>query len=419
MMMNFNETDDRIARLSEAYASLVILSGVGMKEKPRSLTIKVEPENYGFARLLAREAYKAGAKFVDIELDDLKLTAYRQEIQDIGDFSRLPSFSKPMNDLKLDEDWAYIRVDALESLDSMAACDPDKISARARSRIEVLKRWSDEFMANLHPWCVVAYPNREWAGKVFSGSPDAVKQLWDLLIPILHLDSQDPAGAWMAEGRALKARQEALNALRIKTLHYFSPVTDFTIGFRPEALWCGGGETLPDGQFFFPNIPTAEVFTAPDRLQADGYITTTRPVSVLNQETRNVRLNFKDGKVTSFSAGKGAAIMEKFLDIDEGTRHIGECALVDENSPIARSNRIFGSILYDENASCHLALGQAYKDCVRGGETLRTPEELESMGLNDSLMHVDFMVGSPETCIEAETFDGKTVRIMEKGCFCL
>ena len=210
---------------------------------------------------------------------------------------------------------------------------------------------------------------------------------------------------------------EKLNALAVDSLHFKSPVTDFTIGFHKQHRWLGGSELLPDGRKFFPNIPTEEIFTVPDMFRAEGYITSTRPVRVMDEPTEEVRFEFKNGLVVNHTARKGADVLGRYFAIDEGTRRIGECALVDEASPIAASGLVFHSILYDENASCHIALGAGYPDCLEGGVTIVGDTALHAVGCNTSLMHTDFMVGSAETDVVAITRDGKEVPIIRKGHF--
>lgn len=207
----------------------------------------------------------------------------------------------------------------------------------------------------------------------------------------------------------MHAHMEELNALGIKSLHYESPVTDLTVGLCPSSRFLGADSLLPDGRRFFPNLPTEELFTTPDRTKADGYVTTTRPVSVLNEMTESVRLVFKDGKVISSSAEKGEKIMERYLAIDEGSSRLGECALVDEGNAIAMSGKLFASGLYDENASCHLALGAGYPSCLSNKED----------ACNESLVHTDFMIGSSDMTITAILKNGGTAPLMVNGKFVL
>jgi aminopeptidase len=244
-----------------------------------------------------------------------------------------------------------------------------------------------------------------------------VEDLWQLLTPILKLDAEDPAQAWQEHSDNLVKRGNWLNSLNIASLTFKSPKTDLTIGFRKEHLWLGGGDPLPNGTWFLPNIPTEEVFTTPDLATAHGYVATTKPVSVMDSLVEDVLLTFEKGKVVSCKARVGQEIMDRFLGMDAGASFLGEVALVDEDSPIALSGRTFGSILYDENASCHLALGAGYPSCIAESEKLSSESQLQAAGCNTSMVHTDFMVGSADMKITATTRDGETVVIMENGRF--
>jgi len=215
----------------------------------------------------------------------------------------------------------------------------------------------------------------------------------------------------------LVKRGEWLNSLRIETLRFQSSKTDLTIGFRPEHLWLGGGDPLPNGTWFLPNIPTEEVFTTPDFATASGYVATTRPVSVMDSLVEDAVLRFEQGRVISCTARVGQQIMDRFLQMDTGASLLGEVALVDEDSPIALSGKVFGSILFDENASCHLALGAGYPSCLSNSARLNGEQQLREAGCNTSLVHTDFMVGSADMRITAKTRDGRSVQIMENGRF--
>ncbi len=398
-----------------AYADLIIERGINLR-KGQSLVIKTGPGTYDFARILAKSAYAHGALFVNVQLDDLDLLASRLANQTIEDVVKEPHYLLDEDYEMISEDWAYIRIDNTEDRLDHAPFDAVKYQAYQKQFSVAHSAIMEKRMRHQSQWCVVCAAGPRWAQLVLG--PEATQdEMWDLLSPILLLDHESPVQAWDEKDKVFAKRMEYMNSLKIQSLHFSSGVTDLTIGFRPQSLWLGGSDPLPDGSRFFPNLPTEEIFSVPDMYDVNGHVTTTRPVSVMNQPTEEVTLTFKDGVVVDCTARVGSDVMQKFLDIDEGSRRLGECALVDEDSPIAKSNKVFGSILYDENASCHIALGAGYPTCLSNGKNLTTKEQLHGEGCNTSLNHTDFMIGSPDMDIMATTAAGKQVPIMSKGHF--
>ena len=401
--------------LLDTYADLVIRKGINLK-KGKSVAIMTGPGTYHFARALSKSAYRHGALYVQVLLDDLDVLASRLDNQSDEQLKHSPSFIRALDYEMCAEGWSYIRIDSTEDRLDHAPLHQQKNQTYGTAKREFSSTRMKKTMRHELPWCVVCAPGPRWARQVL-GELATTADLMDVLKPILLLDKEDPFTAWDEHGAMLQARQDRMNDLHIDSLHYKSPVTDFTIGFTETARFLGGSETLPDGTPFFANLPTEEIFTTPDRMRANGYITTTRPVTVLNSRTEEVRLVFKDGKIVDYSAKAGKEIMDAFFAIDEGTKRIGECALVDESSPIAQSGLIFDSILLDENASCHIALGDGYPSCLTNGTRLTTEESLNEAGCNTSLMHVDFMVGSKDMNITARTREGMDIQIMKMGHF--
>lgn len=400
----------------DKYAILVMEKGINIRVG-QSVTIKTGPGTYPFARALAKAAYAMGALHVEIALDDLDVLAARLEAQDSDQVQSEPAFATARDYEMIAEDWAYIRIDSTEERQDHAPLDPEKFTRYQQALSRKRQVLTNRQMRHKLAWCVVCAPGPKWARQALG--PDASEDdLWEVLAPILRLDYDDPCSAWASHDSSIKQRVEKLNSLGIRKLHYVGPGTDLTIGLRKEHVWEGGSKELPDGRPFFPNLPTEEIFTVPDMYDAEGFITTTRPVPVMNVMTETVRLTFSAGQVTDFSAEKGAEVMDAFLQMDAGSRRLGECALVDESSPIARSGQIFNSILLDENASCHLALGKGYPSCLSNGDSLVSDAQLNAYGCNTSVNHIDFMVGSERIDIVAVCSDGKEVPIMRKGRFC-
>lgn len=403
--------------LIRTYANLIVTSGVSLYPG-QCLQIKSGPDTYWFAQEIALAAYESGAQLVRIETEDLRLIGKRAEVQTEKELSYVPDFNRQIDFEMMVKDWAYVRIDNTEDRHWLEHADAAKLSAYKSGMAESGKFYQISRMRNEHPWCVVCAPGPEWAKAVLG--PDAtVEEFWDVLAPILRLDTPDPIQAWKDHSDMLLKRCKKLDDLHIAKLHFTNSFTDLTIGFTDKHVWMGGGDPLPSGGWFIANIPTEEVFTTPDRLTAEGYVTTTRPVSVMDSLVEGVTLEFAGGKVISCTAKKGQAVMDRFLDTDEGARYLGEVALVDEDSPIAQSNHIFHSILFDENASCHLALGAGYPSCLANAAELNSDEKLLSAGCNRSLVHTDFMVGSADMHIDAITRDGDRVTIMDNGKFVL
>ena len=266
-------------------------------------------------------------------------------------------------------------------------------------------------MENHITWCVCCAPGNKWA-KAVLGENKTEEDLADILASILHIDTPDYLSYWKNEDKKVKERIQKINDLEIKTLHFKSKETDFSVGFRKEAKFEGCSSLTTKGECFYPNFPTLEIFNTPDKDTAQGYISTTRPVSVMGNETEGVKLFFENGKCIKAEAKVGQETMDNYLEIDEGSSRLGEIALVDDSSAISRTGLVFGSILIDENASCHIALGSGYTSNLEIGD-----KDPKDYGCNMSLVHTDFMVGSSDMRITATTYKGEEVLIMDKGNF--
>ncbi|MFA5513958.1 MAG: aminopeptidase [Sphaerochaetaceae bacterium] len=404
-----------IQLLTKEYAKLIIKGGINLN-KGQCLLIKTQAESYPFARILAETAYKEGSALVRIEIDDLQLLNSRVENQSIGELQMIPDFSKSIEYEMMVKDWAYIRIDNTEDRHYLSGADLDKLSAYKSALTKNSALIQLHRMKSKSPWCVVCVPGERWAKDIL-GKDATESDLWKVLIPILKLDQKDVVIAWKEHSKTLKERSKKLNDLKIKSLRFISSATDLKVGLLEHSKWVGGGDNLSDGRAFLPNIPTEEVFTTNSRYLVDGYVTTTRAVNVMDSKVENLKLTFKEGKVVDFKADIGQEIIKKFLEIDEGASYVGEIALVDQSSPIARSNLIFNSILYDENASCHLALGAGYPKCLSNANELNSEQMLLEYGCNRSMVHTDFMIGSDDMDIDATTIDEKIVPIMRKGKF--
>lgn len=402
-------------QLITSYAELVIRKGINL-QKNKGVVILTGPGTYYFARALSKAAYRNGASYVHVMLDDLDVLSSRLDHQSDEQLKFNPAFIKALDYEFCAEGWSYIRIDNTEDRLDHAPLDAHKNQILGKAKKEFSQARINTLMRHQLAWCVCCAPGPRWAKQVL-GEAATEDQLLEVLRPILLLDQEDPCKAWDEKHLMLKKRQEYLNSLHIDTLHFRSSVTDLTIGFTQKARFEGGSAQLTEQTAFFPNLPTEEIFTTPDRMRCDGYVTTTKPVSVQEMTTEEVQLVFSKGEVVDYSAKKGKEALDLYFSVDEGTKRLGEVALVDQSSPIAKSGLIFNSILFDENASCHIALGDGYPSCLVGGGSLQTEEALHNAGCNTSLMHTDFMIGSPDMQIYARTIDGREIVIMKDGEF--
>ncbi|MDC7235041.1 MAG: aminopeptidase [Spirochaetales bacterium] len=399
------------------YARVVLKKGLNLK-KDQNLLINCNAGNYDMARELAKEAYALGAGYVEISVMDNYITRARLSAQDGKSLEYVPNFEIGKGHQLLSEDWARIRIDSTEEQDVLSDADSEKLGTLSRAKRSALNFVSRSMMNGEHPWCVICSPGPEWAKKVH-GEDATTEELWETLKPVLRLDQKDPEKAWEDHGKSLWERCARLNNMKLDRLHFEAEGTDLTIGLNTISRWHGGPSSLPDGRMVFNNMPTEEVFTTPDFSRCEGSVRVTKALKVLETPVEGARFRFEKGRVVEFSAHRGEDVLQKFLDMDEGARSLGEVALVDESSPIAASGLIFGSILYDENASCHIALGAGYPTCLELPPGTSGDEALRAHGCNTSLMHTDFMIGSSDLNVTGYDKEGKAWPVIRNGSFAL
>lgn len=407
-----------------AYARVIINVGVNLRPG-QCFLIGTGPGNYEFARLTADEAYRAGARYVQIDIIDPYLQRSRIEHGRQADLSYLPDYTHAVNNERLAYDWARIRIEGNEELEALKGVDPDGIEAITRTARQFKRETQNHMMNDMHPWCVVAAPGPAWAQRTL-GSNEAASEhnpaqllnsFWQQLRGVLRLDTPDPVAAWASHGQDLIRRSRILDDLKLKQIRISSPGTDLTVGLNPRSRWKGGPAVTPNGRSFLPNIPTEEVFTTPDFRTAEGTVVATRPVKVMETLVHNARFTFRNGRVVDHDADEGKEALDRYLEIDEGARSIGELALVDSSSPIYQSGLLFNSILYDENASCHIALGAGYPSCLTDSQNLTDADAKRAAGCNVSLVHTDFMIGSPETDVTGIDGSGTEHALIRAGEF--
>ncbi|NFH80565.1 aminopeptidase [Clostridium botulinum] len=402
--------------LLRKYAKLTVNKGVNL-QKDGILVINSPIECYDFARLMAEEGYNSGAKDVYINYSDasfnkIKLINSSKEI-----LSEVYGFERDKYDYFVENNASFISISASDP-DLLKGVDSSKISAYQKSRNIALKNYRNKCSSNKNAWCIVSIPTEGWAKKVFPNVSveEATEKLWDVIFSIMRLKENDPIEAWNKHTETLSNKVQKLNNDRFKYLKFKNSLgTDLTIELVNNHLWCGGADKCENGGFdFIANMPTEEVFSTPKYDGVNGVVFSSKPLSYCGNIINDFSLTFKDGKVIDCSAKEGLDVLKELLNTDEGSKHLGEVALVPYDSPISNSNIIFYNTLYDENASCHLALGSSYSSCIKNGESM-SEDELFKLGCNKSLSHVDFMIGTKDTSIIGIKEDGTEVQIFKDG----
>lgn len=407
-MSNFNEKLDK-------YARLCVEVGINI-QKNQPLVINAPVEGAEFVRLVAKHAYELGAKQVHVNWNDEVLTRLRYENAPMEVFENFPKWYADGLEEFAEDGAGFLSIYSQDP-ELLKGIDPKKIAAYNKSSSMALKEFRKYTMNDINAWCVVSIPTKGWAKKVFPELSDeeAMEKLWDAIFKATRMDLDDPVKAWQKHLDNLAKKVEYLNEMKFKKLYYKSSNgTDLEVELPEGHIWAGGGGKNSKGVYFVANMPTEEVFTMPLKTGVDGVVYSTKPLHYGGNLINDFKLTFKDGRVVDFEAKEGYEVLKDLLGLDEGAKYLGEVALVPYDSPISKSNIIFLNTLFDENASCHFALGKAYPTNIEGGENM-TDEELEKAGVNDSLTHVDFMVGSEDLSIVGETHDGKRVQIFENG----
>ena len=395
------------------YAKLIAVKGVNI-QKGQDVVITAQLDQPKFVEMLVDECYKAGAKKVTVEFRHQPLYKLHVRHQTVTELAKVEEWEKA----KLQH---YI--DTLPATIYLTSADPDgmkgvnqKKSAKAEQKsYPILKPYYDK-MENKQQWCIAAVPGAAWAKKVFPGMrvSQAIEKLWEAILFTSRV-TDDPIAAWNEHNKDLHDRCDYLNNLGIAELHYKGDNgTDLTVGMIPEGMFMGADEKTLKGVSFNANIPSEECFTSPMRGKAEGIVYATKPLSYNGELIENFSVRFENGKAVEVHAEKNEELLKQMISMDEGAAYLGECALIPVNSPINESGILFYNTLFDENASCHLALGMGFTNTIRGYED-KTLEECREMGVNDSMNHEDFMIGYEGLDIDAVTRDGKTVPIFRRG----
>lgn len=399
------------------YAKLVVETGVNIQ--PDQLVVIHSPlECADFSRMIADTAFQRGARDVVVSWRDEKFDKIRYLAAPDEVFNEFPKWRKDFYLSALEQGAAFISI-AAEDPTLFKTVDPRRITAAQKARGRALKEYQEKLMRNFNAWTVVSVPTEAWAKQVFSdlSATQAVDALWQAIAQTVRLDQDDPVDAWQKHQENLKKRLDFLNSQHFTALHYHNSLgTDVTIELPTGHIWFGGADHTPAGIEFMANMPTEEVYTLPKKNGINGKIVSSRPFNYNGNIIEGFSFTCHEGKIIDCQAKNGEKILRQLLDTDEGSRYLGEVALVPYDSPISNLKLLFYNTLFDENASCHLALGKAYPVCIEGGEQMNSAE-LAAAGVNDSLIHEDFMVGTADLEIEGITRNNHKIPVFKAGNF--
>lgn len=401
-------------QMLEKYAELALKTGVNLKDN-QVLMINSSIEGVDFTRILVKKAYELGAKDVVINWQDDEITLERYLHATEEALTTVPQWLVDKYLYYAEDNVALLSVRSTNP-DLLKDVDPERVAKATKASAEAMKGFRKYTMNDKIAWSIISIPTNDWAMKIFPGkdAETAKELLWEQIFNIVRVNTDDPIKAWEDHNATLKAAHKILNDKKYTSLKFTAPGTEITFGLPKGHIWKGGGAYTEAGRHFNPNMPTEEVFTMPDKYHVDGVVSSTKPLIYGGNMIDNFKLTFKDGKVTDFEAETGYDTLKHLLDTDEGAKRLGEIALVPHHSPISQSGLIFYNTLYDENASCHIALGKAYPTNIEGGAKM-SDEELDAHGVNDSLTHVDFMIGSDELDIDGVLENGETEAVFRKG----
>ena len=397
------------------YASLAVNIGVNI-QKDNILVISSPIETAEFARLITEEAYKSGAKDVIVHYGDQKLTKIKLENSSLETISNIPEWQAESYNYYARQEACFISISASDP-DGLKGVPVEKIGASQKARTSALKEYFDNSMSNKCRWCVLSVPTLSWAKKVFPNASDeeAMESLWDVIFKTVRVDTENPVNAWEKHNAYLEEKIKFMNNNNFKSVHLKSANgTDLNIELPEGHIWAGGSERDVNGIPFNANMPTEEVFTLPKKTGVNGIVYSSKPLSYGGNLIDNFSITFKDGKAIDFTAETGYDVLKQMLESDEGAKYLGEVAFVPYNSPISNSKLIFFNTLFDENAACHLAFGRAYESCVKDADKY-SEEELEKIGVNNSIIHVDFMIGTSDLEVTGINENGETIQIFSNG----
>lgn len=397
------------------YADLIVKIGLNIS-KGDILVINSPVEAYDFTRIVVEKGYQSGAKEVVVHWSDevVKRDRFLYGSEDI--FETYPKWQVESLEYYAKQGASFLSIHS-EDPTLLKDVNQDRVAKYTTIRRKEMKHVMDRFMTNENRWCVISIPTKSWAKKVFNDSNDksAVEKLWDAIFKATRVDLEDPVQAWKEHNDKLNKRKDFMNNMNFKKLYYKNSLgTDLELELVKDHIWAGGGDLDTKGIPFMANMPTEEIFSMPLKTGVNGKVVSSKPLIYNGNIIDKFTLNFEKGKVVSFDAQSGKDALESLLNMDIGSRYLGEVALVPYNSPISNTGILFYNTLFDENASCHLAFGEAYSTCIKDGNSLND-ELKEKVGMNTSLNHEDFMIGTEDLSIVGETFNGEKVEIFRNG----
>ena len=399
------------------YASLIVKEGINI-QKDQILVINSPIECAEFTREISEIAYREGARDVVVNWNDELLAKIKYLNAPEEVFEEFPSWRKELYVSYAEKGAAFLSISASDP-ELMKDVKPERLIKANKASSTALRDYRERLMSDKNVWCVVSVPTKAWAKKVFPeiSEESAVEKLWSAIFKAVRADVEDPVDAWEKHKNNLKKSMDFLNENNFKYLHYKNSLgTDLKIELPENHLWLGGSSHTPENIEFIANIPTEEVFTLPKKTGVNGTVVSSKPLNYRGNLIEEFSITFKEGKIVDFTAKKGYDSLKSLIDTDEGSKYLGEVALVPYDSPISNSNILFYNTLFDENASCHLAIGEAYPVCIKNGENM-SKDELKSIGVNHSMEHVDFMIGTSDLSIIGTKENGEEITVFKNGNF--
>jgi aminopeptidase len=395
-------------------AEVAIKVGLGLKPG-QDLLLTAPTVALPLVRKIAEHAYKAGAGLVTPIFSDEEVTLARYRFAPDDSFDRAAGWLYEGMSKAFSANTARLAIVADNPM-LLSSEDPTKVARASKANSMAYRPALEKIVGFDINWNIVSYPSPAWAKQVFPDDEEhiAVAKLADAIFAASRVDNDRPIAAWNKHNASLRERTEWLNGQRFSALHYSGPGTDLTIGLADGHEWQGGASTAKNGVTCNANIPTEEVFTTPHARRVEGHVVSSKPLSYQGTLIDNIAVRFEEGRIVEAKASRGEEVLNKVLDTDEGARRLGEVALVPHSSPISASGLLFFNTLFDENAACHIALGQCYSKCFLDGANL-TPEQIAAQGGNKSFIHIDWMIGSGETDIDGVHTDGRRVPVFRKG----
>ncbi|MEK4427096.1 aminopeptidase [Solibacillus sp. FSL K6-1523] len=398
----------------EQYAELAVRIGINV-QKGQYVLINTSTETLDFTRIVVKKAYEAGAGRVHVNLTDASFERSYFENVSIEETTNFPKWIVAQREELIERKGALLWIEA-DDPDLLAGIDVEKIGAQQKASGTALVNYRKAVMNDDIAWSIIAIPSAKWAAKVFPQLPEEeqVPTLWDAIFKTVRIGEGDAVAKWQQHIESLENRAAQLNNKKYQLLHYKAPGTDLKIALPDKHLWVSGSSKSPDGTTFIANMPTEEVYTLPAKFGVNGIVSNTKPLVYKGNIIDDFTLTFENGKIIKAEAKVGHALLQQLIATDEGSAYLGEVALVPHESPISASNILYYNTLFDENASNHLAIGEAYPTCYEGGRALEAGQ-LEALGINQSFSHEDFMIGSANMDIDGVLADGTVEPIFRKG----